>query len=1857
MSKENLMSFIKKYLSLSKTSEETEKSFSNTDQNDEATEGTFEAVGEKSKPSFLSGLFLFLKRNKKPIGVVSGLILIGILIIASWQIFFQKPTVSARFTLQASTSDTAGIDSKTSFILESTQSFTKRAVKKILKFNPEIEFNVKKISQSSALISTVLAQTQGTEAIAVFEIKPVKSLKSGEIYQITITDPDYADHEYGWAFQVKAPFQVTQTHPRDEGTYVPINSGIEITFNRENLINPQNYFEISPNVDGAFEQHGNTLIFLPRQLVEKTVYTVTIKSGLKAQGSDDILAENYTFAFETGEKKYTGQRPYFNFEGDFLEFIPDKKPTFRVAYYNINPNSLDINLYRLSNIDEFLNSYQNSRKWQLNWTRYYKREAGSSFQPNEQQKVLSFQPTVIEAGYQKFIEIPQVLEAGYYLLDVNVGGKHRQAWLQITPLSHYFSVTHDKSLLWMYDFQKKAPLTTSEVFFYDKAVGENVLGTTDKEGLIEFSTPDTLKEEKKDFTDPKFFKVEKDGYLPLLIKVVDSWGYIQKAGKGDLYWDYLSTDRYTYQMNDTMMYWGVVKGRQQDLRQKIVKVGIYSGYSGYYYFGFPGSGDSIGGGQPLVAQEVLISQFDTIQGKLAFQGIAPGSYSVIVTIGEDVISVATIQILSYAKPVYQISVTPSKNAIFAGEKVNFQIRANFFDGTPVSGLKLKYNGYWDKSISGELILDSNGKGTFSYTPHYYESKSAYYPRSLQFTFSPKLSEEGEIWGRSKVLVFGPNIYLQSFQEKQTGDSYKFTAKLNRIVIDSQAQSDSGYWRSEYIGDPVSNYPVSAKVIKITYIKTETGQYYDPISKIVRKTYRYDKQEQIIEELQGITNNAGEWSFTKALPKKEGSIYKVTFLGQDGRERNIESSSYAYFSSYGSWKEFAVSLNIGGESYEKQFSIGDKVKLELQILEGGKPANAKVLFARYQNNIDRVSIEAGLTFEEAFEKSFLPSVQYRAVILGPYGFEETNTVTASFKKEDNNLTIDINPEKESYRPREEVRINLAVKDKDNKPVSAEVNVAIVDEALFHILPYNWQAKILETLYENIYTSAITGASQYAFLERKSGEGAEMGACFGARTAILMIDGSLRPIEKVKIGDQILTFKDGGNSSLVPAIVQGVSQNLTDEYLIINNSLEVTQDHKMYVNGGWEYAGNIRIGDILVDIDNSPQEVYSIKRKQSKHTLVYNIVVGKYHTYFAGGYFVHNQEKGAGPPRANFVDVALYQTVHTDRSGRAKVSFIAPDNITAWRTTAITFSPDTLKAGQNVKLIKTSLPFFVDATLNKYYLFGDNPIIRLRVFGTDYKQNEPTEFSIKSASLNLDKKEISQDNAVYISIGRLPKGEQEIVISAKQGSLQDSIIRKIKVVKSYFKKAESSIYDLSENLSGIEGNKDGFTRLVFMDAGKGRFYRTLWWHTYLDGMRSDQAAASFFGEKLLAQYFNEQEPSEPLNLDSYHTSEGGISLFPYSDSDLELSVKMIDLAPEFVFQNKLKNYFNNTLKDKKSDIHRIAKVLYGLASLREPVLVKINLVKENKDLTLEDKVYISLALAKLGDKESARRIYEQDIRNQLRFQGQEAWLHSEQDITKRVKLTGTIGILASYLNIEKDTDSLWNYIDIHDPERDLDILEETLLIKSELAKSKDQKVKFSFETNSRSDSVVLEKGNIYSLTLSSDELATMKFSNIQGKIRLVSFYERSRDPGELPKNNELNLTRKYFVNNRQTNSFADGDVILIRLDPKMAASAIDGSYQVIDYLPSGLRPVTRIYGRGLYWGTECNPSWYPTKIIDNTVYFNISKGFNKTKHCNNRTINYYARVISKGRYSVNPALMQSLKDLESLNISSKDKVEIQ
>ncbi|MFC1703550.1 SpvB/TcaC N-terminal domain-containing protein [Candidatus Omnitrophota bacterium] len=130
------------------------------------------------------------------------------------------------------------------------------------------------------------------------------------------------------------------------------------------------------------------------------------------------------------------------------------------------------------------------------------------------------------------------------------------------------------------------------------------------------------------------------------------------------------------------------------------------------------------------------------------------------------------------------------------------------------------------------------------------------------------------------------------------------------------------------------------------------------------------------------------------------------------------------------------------------------------------------------------------------------------------------------------------------------------------------------------------------------------------------------CFLARTPIAMADGSTKPIEEIKVGDEVVSY-DEKTKELVTDTVKETFVHEAGNYLIINDYLRVTPNHPVYSNGRWVEIGALALGDTLQDNQGKGVEIVSIQ-KRAENARVYNFEVNPYHTYFAGGILAHNKE---------------------------------------------------------------------------------------------------------------------------------------------------------------------------------------------------------------------------------------------------------------------------------------------------------------------------------------------------------------------------------------------------------------------------------------------------------------------------------------------------------------------------------------------------------------------------------------------------------------------------------------------------------
>lgn len=143
----------------------------------------------------------------------------------------------------------------------------------------------------------------------------------------------------------------------------------------------------------------------------------------------------------------------------------------------------------------------------------------------------------------------------------------------------------------------------------------------------------------------------------------------------------------------------------------------------------------------------------------------------------------------------------------------------------------------------------------------------------------------------------------------------------------------------------------------------------------------------------------------------------------------------------------------------------------------------------------------------------------------------------------------------------------------------------------------------------------------------------GGCFKSGTMITMANGSLKPIELIEIGDEILGAMPYGvnQKSLLmdvkTSIVTAVQRPARFyKHISFNNGLVLaTPEHLMLVvrDGShmFEAAALIKIGDLLINIDGELVEVNTIEMVMDEDNY-FNFSCDGHHTYIANGLVVHN-----------------------------------------------------------------------------------------------------------------------------------------------------------------------------------------------------------------------------------------------------------------------------------------------------------------------------------------------------------------------------------------------------------------------------------------------------------------------------------------------------------------------------------------------------------------------------------------------------------------------------------------------------------
>lgn len=943
--------------------------------------------------------------------------------------------------------DSTGIDTKTTFLLKTDENknITLDNVKEDFSIDEGIEFDVKKTEEG-------------------YMITLKKELEMNSLYTFRFKD-------ITWTFQTMNEFSLLGSLPRDESVNVPINTGIEFYFSHEGA-DIKDYFEISPKVDGKFEVHGDVVAFVPKGGLDyKTVYTVTLKKGLKLKNSDQVLKENHKFSFETSpnqKDEYKKTDGYFNFKNIMNEFETSEKPMIPMNYsiYNDEKVSvpISVSVYAYKTIDDFADAaskYDRIPKW-CNYA-----FADEKIEIEELEKVLSFNQAVDNKNKDvNFINLPDKLPNGFYVVDCNWGDINFQTFIQVTDLSFYYMSSGErqvigyradnmgstfsnnygdsKNILWLNDLKTGKQIKDAVVTLHDT----NEVYKSNETGIVEIDKDNNEKDANN------IFKIKADGKSAVLMDYTN-YG---RDNISKYYWKYFQTDRSIYKPDDTVEFWGFLQNRYTD--EKLDEVTVSLSQGGWFYW------DYLPFAQEMPYEEVTIdTDKGFYNGKLELPNLDDGSYQLSVKLNDEVISTTYIDVQNYVKPAYKIEISKDKEAIFLDEKVSFDVNTLFFEGTPVSNLDVRYNINGLEYEKGDLTSDKNGIASVSYIPKYMDGFQGI--RTARFNANAELPESGSIYGNEDVRVFINDVNIDIDSTIDDEDMGTLKVQVNKYDL-TRLNNNTAENDRDYLGEPKQGQKIEGTIYKNEWKKKETGEYYDFINKVVRKQYEYYTEKTSVKKVSLVTDQDGKGEMKLDQLDTEDCYYTAELNAVDSNGRKMELKSH-----FGRYKVSEPDnepnrydrymLKSNKDTYDVDEDMHIRFVNNEELLGKGN-----YLYVIAQNGIKDYELSNSPEYVKTFDKSFIPNVEVKGVYFNGKTYIEAEDFSPRLNYYKNKIYFTAETDKKDYKPGDICKVSLKAEVADmeaRKNVSAKdvyVNISLVDEALLKLSDND--VDTLEELYQ-------------------------------------------------------------------------------------------------------------------------------------------------------------------------------------------------------------------------------------------------------------------------------------------------------------------------------------------------------------------------------------------------------------------------------------------------------------------------------------------------------------------------------------------------------------------------------------------------------------------------------------------------------------------------------------------------------------------------------------------------------------------------------------------------------------------------
>lgn len=974
----------------------------------------------------------------------------------------------------------------------------------------------------------------------------------------------------------------------------------------------------------------------------------------------------------------------------FIPLTTKEEPSINVKYYYSDANNrqkrsidnLKIDLYKISKSD-ILDFFT----YNVNDTSRYISE---TLDTQDFERITSLD--LKNQGFEDKVLLP-IEGTGAWLVRATVDGESfNDAIILRSDIGSIVREGNDEYVFWSQQISSGKSLSAGTVEVFNLQGGVNLL---DSRSL---SSQGIATSAIKNNADVAIFE-SLDGELALIpLNIPQSIYYrstsFQEKQIGTKY--YLFTDRPLYKPGDTVNFKAIV--RNDDDAVYSVPTGVVNAKA--YY----SSGED-----PIYEKSIPLTSEGTASGSFELPELRTGYYRLEISDAQAsdrmywLRTTTSFQVENFRKPEYTLESDIKIKEYIKGDTINAVVQGQYFFGEPLSEAEVDVsvggNGSYlnPKYFSSSKIIEDH----VSYTYHYgretkkdtvtlgangeaqYQYDTSSFPAESQAniaTFDFAYNDESGNLTRSKTNAF---IWSGEY-------SIINAARTRSFPVGSLATVSVSLMPHNSV--PISNVELKGSNT-LTYWEKETANN--------KVGYKYVRRTEALPSFKVRTDTAGEASVS-FTPERSGT-YDLIFSGKDRRGNTVtyktsvwayDPSKYSYTNiSPGSLADEVYRVSI--EKDKEEYKIGDVANL----LVTTNDQDRDLLLTIERNYVRRHYVVSATGSSVAIPLDLIstdiPNVYATVSGFSMNGYGQ-DSIEIPVSAEGKELSVDISFDKDTYSPGETVQASITTRDNTGRPVSSEVALWSVDKSLYE-LTTDTRRSIFDFFWQKRYNGT---ANAHSLEKIYTSGGAEKG-CFVGDTQVLTSRG-LKSIKDVRVGDVVLTRESTDSKKLIKAKVENTFKHTVDGYLVLNGYLKITPQHKLWVNDSWQIAGDIQIGDTLVDSGGENVIVNSIEWQKEKVD-VYNLQIQESHTYFAGDVWVHN-DKG-GDARIDFTDVAYWNPhIQTGLDGRATVTFTLPDNLTTWVSSAVAVTSDT-RVGESKKEMVVTKPVIIRPILPNLIRTGD------------------------------------------------------------------------------------------------------------------------------------------------------------------------------------------------------------------------------------------------------------------------------------------------------------------------------------------------------------------------------------------------------------------------------------------------------------------------------------------------------------------------------------------------------------------------